>query len=86
MNSTPYPPTPELDKMKAVRNQSQCIGAFLDWLFNEKRQMICEISPDGVDWLPTDNQDIQKILAEYFGIDLQKVEAERRAILERLQS
>jgi len=82
---TPYPPTPELDKMKAAQPQSQAIGAFLDWLFHEKHRRIAGI-PEGMEeWQPI-GYSIEKLLAEYFQIDLQKVEAERRAILETLQS
>lgn len=81
---TSYPPTPELDKMKSVHNQSQCIGEFLDWLFHEKHRTIAEV-PEGMDeWQPVGGS-IEKILAEYFEIDLAKIERERRAILETLR-
>jgi hypothetical protein len=37
----PEPETPELDKAKAVREKSQAIGEFLDWLLNERGFIIC---------------------------------------------
>lgn len=60
--------TPELDKMREISQLSQQIGSFLDWLRQEKKVRL--------------NQDINSILAEYFDIDLEKIEAEKMAILE----
>lgn len=85
MITKPYPPTPELDKMKDVQPQSQIIGQFLDWLFHEKHRTIAEI-PDGMEkWQPVGGS-IESILAEYFEIDVSKVENERRAILESIRA
>jgi hypothetical protein len=126
------PPTPELDKMSAVREQSQAIGEFLDWLTGEKGLSLCrqqvsgnngkpqirwkagvrkckqyrasirsrepdrndlyngdaELNPEHEHWpsgfFPA-NENIEKLLAEFFEIDLNKVEEERRAILEALR-
>ncbi len=89
MKTKPYPKTPELDKMSAVKDQSQVIGAFLDQLSSEgiclaqygepqRRGGECELIPLG--------QSIEKTLANYFDIDLNKVEKERRAILAHIQA
>jgi len=104
--------TPECDKMLAVKDDSQKIGEFLDWL-QEKGYRICvwqegitdatriasafaiasgkaDPHPD-IDGEPERgfvpiNPDIEKLLAEYFNIDLGKVEQEKRAILENLRN
>jgi aromatic ring-cleaving dioxygenase len=90
-------PTPECSKMLEVHPKSQIIGAFLEWL--EKHGMeICrratkedERDEEGEetminegDLLPT-HKNIEKILAEYFNIDLNKADAEKRAILEEIK-
>lgn len=77
------PATPELDKMIAVSERSQEIGAFLEWL--EARdvhlatmadcELVPYVHPGGVNAL----------LAAYFQIDLAKVEAERHALLKHLR-
>ena len=73
---------PECEKMKAVEKESRIISSFLDWL-SEKDIALCKLEPTG---------DIRKeffmisttherLLAEHFNIDLDRVEKERRAIL-----
>ncbi len=92
--------TPELDKMVKVREQSQAVGEFLDWLLYEKNVTLCEMhqhskgceNSDGEvecelredEYIPFSFQ-IQELLAEYFDIDLEKVDKERRKILVGLQ-
>jgi len=141
------PKTPELDKLQAVRNESQAIGEFLEWLRTEKKFIIAqdhkaswtceecgEVPKDEVyfvGWLSTDDaswrhgakyckrvQDIiQKkrripiekyqgapvehvpegmwpaakasihdLLHEYFEIDPDKVEEERRTLLDHIRA
>lgn len=78
------PKTPECDKMKAVKPKSQAIGEFLEWLADEKGYAICENTRGArEDWVPI-RFNIEEILAEFFEIDLEKVEKERRAILAAL--
>lgn len=110
-------PTPELDKMHAVKDRSQAIGEFLEWLQQEKRLELAQWHSHTEDCqsfaifgkeaahpeeledghyhrnqcgmsdqaLYVFNYSIEKILAEFFEIDLQKVDEEKRAILESLQ-
>lgn len=97
----PYPQTPELDKMKAVHDRSQVVGEFLEWLKHTKNCTIavahkhtehcydgpgrapnCGLFKGQYDPLYTGTE---ALLAEFFEIDLEKVEEERRAILEHLQ-
>ena len=93
--------TPECDKLRSVSENGQAIGEFLDWLVYEKKVNLCESHEhdenceDGEgeqlecelkehEYIPFSYQ-IQNLLAEYFKIDLDKVETERRAILAELQ-
>lgn len=73
--------TPELDKLAAVANDSQVIGDFLEWLDTHGRfvgQWYDErAAPAAIG--------TEALLAEYFGIDLKRVERERRAILEAVR-
>lgn len=71
--------TPELDKMVAVRDQSQVIGEFLDWLKHERGCAFYD-----VELIPI-HDSIEELLARFFGIDLDKVEAERREILAEIR-
>lgn len=88
---TDYPATPELDKLHANKEGAQRIGAFLDWLLNERcphteLRYLCEDpEKESEDWL-TETKSIEALLAEYFEIDLEKVDAEKQAILDHLQA
>lgn len=79
-----YPPTPELDKMLAVKDKSQMIGVFLDWLQDEKKIVFAKYYDE--ESLCPSYDTIEKLLADYFEIDLNKIEQERRAILESFQN
>lgn len=73
------PVYPELDKMTAVKGESQIIGAFLDWLINDKDRAIC-VEERG-EYVPH-YMSIEQRLAEYFEIDLELVERDRSRYLE----
>lgn len=77
--------TPELDKLAEVRERAQAIGEFIEWLGRSK-YAICESYREDVGgtWLPTPAS-IEKLLSEYFEIDLNKVENEKCAILEAVR-
>ncbi len=84
--------TPECDKMITVAPDSQKIGEFIDWL--HERAIFLASYPDprtnwedrhGTQLLPISTP-IDQLLADYFKIDLVKVETERRAMLEQLRS
>lgn len=68
---------PELDKLQAVAEKSQAIGRFIETAGYTLGHW------DGKVFVPT-NKTIDEILADYFEIDLMKVDMERRAILECL--
>lgn len=86
--------TPELNRMKAVQSQSQAIGAFIEWLGNNKLT-ICQHDDGNWHYTETgekdyrnlegyypDRRNIERILADYFEIDLDKVEKEKSALLD----
>lgn len=86
--------TPELDKMRAVQEQSQAIGSFIEWLSTKDYVIGRHLTMEEVDQLGLDPDEtniipvyssIEKILAEYFEIDLNKVEQERTKLLEQIQ-
>lgn len=78
------PPTPECDKMLAVSGTSQKIGEFLEWL-GQHGYEICTLQevPGYRDemFVPV-HQSINQWLANYYGIDLKKIEEEKEALLE----
>lgn len=76
-------PTPELDKLREVAQDSQKIGAFLDWCQDEKRWELATLGE--YERLTPICRSIQSVLAEYFDIDERKCEDEKRAILEAIR-
>jgi len=79
---------PELEKMKKIQDESQSIGQFIDWMEQKKQIWLCkyEDSDDKIDPRPMPiSQGTQQLLAEYFEIDMVKVEEERRQILEDIR-
>jgi hypothetical protein len=74
--------TPELDKMTAVQPFSQKIGEFMEWLSTEKKLGLGSWDKRGYDLYQPERASIENLLAEFFDIDLNKVEKEKRAIIE----
>lgn len=72
---------PELARMEAVNAESQAIGAFIEWL-GENGMAVCQ-TEDGLrgDRFFPVMKSVEQLLALHFGIDLVKVEQERRAVL-----
>jgi hypothetical protein len=77
-------PTPECEKLAAVSDLSQAIGEFIEWAQMQGIQL-CSWSDRFREFSPI-HESINNILARHFGIDLVKIEDERRAILESLRS
>lgn len=72
----------ELDKMSAARVDAAIISEFIDFL-EENGYAICEVELHD-QWWPV-RKSYEQLLADYFEIDLKKVEEERRALLEELR-
>jgi hypothetical protein len=89
-------PTPTLDKMKRIHEASQVCGRLLEWLHAEKvegdpegcrggaRYYQCGLT-DG-ELVPARLGGIEKILAEFFDIDLAAVDREKRALLQAVRA
>lgn len=78
---------PEHEKLHAVRAQSQSIGEFLDWLFNECGYVLC-CTTDHSDhpYVPCGSDaTITRLLARYFDINEEKLENEKLALLQLTQ-
>lgn len=99
-----HAPTPELDKLSAVKDRSQACGEFLEWLTQTKGVVLakphvhtrhhCREGGSAFGHLDCgmnrgelvhDNVAIERRLAEFFGIDLDKVESEKRALLDDIR-
>jgi len=78
---------PEHEKLKAVQKESQAIGEFLDWLTGEKKIELAKWNEDErvEDRLLPWHHSTEKLLADYFKIDLVKLEAEKRKMLAELR-
>lgn len=70
---------PEHEKLKKVHDESQAIGAFLDWL-SENGHVICNLN-EYDEYFPW-YKSIEQILALYFDIDLNVLEQEKRDMLD----
>ena len=83
---------PELAKLLDVRVESQAIGKYLDTSgYVQAQWASCEdlhsrVCDCGESTLRPTSLSIEEILADYFGIDLDKAEAERRALLAKIDS
>lgn len=75
-------PTPECDKLVAVAGESQKLGEFLDWVL--ERYTLCDRDGES-DFLYPAHININSLLADYFEIDMNKVDAERSALLEAIR-
>ncbi|RLC85436.1 MAG: hypothetical protein DRJ03_11670 [Chloroflexi bacterium] len=78
--------TPECDKLLAVQSASQSIGMFVKWIREHKKFILADYLGDpeacgGYELFP-DHTPVEELLAEYFDIDLDKVERERAQQLE----
>lgn len=76
---------PEHDKLHAIKDQSQVIGEFLDLFLPSKGIVLMERFRDRYeDYVPT-RRSIPSLLAEFFGIDQDKLDAEKKAMLEEMR-
>lgn len=81
---------PEHEKLKAVSDKSQEIGQFLDWMRDEKGYQFgflgdADSGEDPGRIYPT-YLDVTRVLADYFDIDLKKIEQEKREMLKSIRS
>ena len=73
----------EIEKMRLIQEKSQAIGEFLEWLQGNEH-VLAKWKDD--DQLVPVRKSIEQLLADYFDIDLKKVEEEKQAILEEIRN
>jgi len=76
---------PEHGKLEKVKDQSQLIGEFLEWMENEERTTLY-LYDDEENLVPAMFKGKEILLAKFFDIDLNKLEAEKRAMLDEIRS
>jgi hypothetical protein len=89
---------PEHQKLQAVKDKSQAIGEFIEWLMCTKKLTIArwmkvpaiERDPfaekgEEIDELMPEHIDIEALLAEYYSIDRKTLEEEKQAMLEDMR-
>lgn len=80
---------PEHEKLRAVKDRSQTIGEFLEEWCAARRMALCELVDVGsggepvLEYVPVYNT--TRLLAEFFEIDLDRIEAEKRTMLDLLR-
>ena len=87
------PACPECERLSNVSKQSDPIGQFLEWMKTEKHLVIARYmridDEDGdepeEEVLVENGVSIERLLADYFNIDLEVIEKERQALLKYLQ-
>ena len=82
--------TPTLDRMVEIQEQSQLCGEFLEWLqskytmFDKKikrESPFMDVMRDNGDYINT-----EKLLAEFFGIDLDEANKEKSILLRTIHN
>jgi hypothetical protein len=90
------PQTPELDRQNEIIKSGKAgtIQDFIDWLRDEKHYVLARYVPDEErfdgdrifgDQPVAVHVPPLELMADFFGIDLNKIDQERRAILEEIQ-
>jgi len=75
---------PEHDKLSAVAEQTQAIGEFMEWL--EGKGAFLAHYVDGMNFPRQFDASIRDLLAEWAGIDQNKLEAEKRQMLNAMRA
>ena len=78
---------PTLERMFELQEQSQVCGEFLAWLQKKYAMFERKISrEEPVYYGAGDYINTEKLLAEFFGIDLEEAEKERGQLLQKTKS
>jgi hypothetical protein len=75
---------PEHEKLQAVADESQAVGEFLDIGLAQQGLVLAEYH-EGSGLLYPSHRTVEDVLASYFGIDRDRLEAEKRQMLEMLR-
>lgn len=73
---------PEHEKLEAVKDEAQIIGDFL----SATKYTLCELVEGKVEthYLPVVGK-VEEAIADYFNIDMQRLEAEKQAMLDEIR-
>jgi hypothetical protein len=83
MSQDTQPDHPEHEKLHLISDKSQTIGEFLEWLPTQGITL-CTFHYNTEQYCPA-MQTITTLLAKFFDIDLDKIETEKRAMLDNLR-
>ncbi len=81
-NTEKKSPYPEHVKLQRIHKQSQAIYDFLGWC-GEHDIVLCELN-DNYRYMQT-SKNHARLLSEHFGIDQNKLENEKRAMIESIR-
>ena len=85
----------ECDKLVEVQEEARTLSEFVDFLRDTKHYQICrrhekKYTDTGkvydIEFVPILESEFERLFAEFFNIDLDKVEQERRDLLEKIRS
>ena len=84
-------PTPELDRQRDIihSGKAETVQEFIEWLLDKQGLVLGKYGTDEFerkDVLSPTYYSREDLMADFFGIDRNKIEAERRAILEALRA
>jgi hypothetical protein len=84
-------PTPELDRQRDIihSGKAETVQEFIEWLLDKQGLVLGKYGTDEFerkDVLSPTWYAREDLMADFFGIDRNKIEAERRAILEALRA
>lgn len=74
---------PEHEKLSAIKDQTQTIHDFLEWCGQQGIQL-CEFDERSDGYWPARRED--DLLADWAGIDLKAIEAEKRQMLDQIRA
>ena len=75
---------PEHEKLKALNGANQTVGDFIEWL-GEQGLVIAKWSDDGGDYMWPAGKSRDELIAEFFDIDRDKLEEEKREMLNKIR-
>lgn len=76
---------PEHEKLDGIKHLSQPLGGFLEWLQSQGYEICENISRKYVNYEPV-HKNTRQWLAEYFEIDLVKLDEEKVKMLEQIRA
>ena len=76
---------PQHDKLKNCENEHSIVCSFIEWLEGHKEMGIAEWD-DGQYWPVAGGRKIERLIAEFFGIDYESFMKEKEAMYEELRA